>query len=273
MYIGVFDSGLGGLTILKEFFKKLPRYDYIYLGDNARVPYGGRSSETIYQFTKKAVDFLFSKNCALVILACNTSTSNALKKLQHEYLPIHYPDRRVLGIIKPVVEYITNGKANHRIGVIGTRATVQSHSFTREINKLFPKAIIIEQACPLLVPILEEGEQDWEGTDMLLHKYLEPLLKQNIDTLILACTHYELLEKQIQNIVGDRVRVLSEGKLAAEKLADYLGRYQELEKRLSKNKMRRFYVTDLTERFTQLTSLFMEQYFTQTDKLELVNIT
>lgn len=270
MKIGVFDSGLGGLTIFKEFLRLLPKYDYIYLGDNARVPYGSRSPEIIYQFTKEAVEFLFKNVCKLVILACNTSSANALRKLQREYLTKQFPDRRVLGVIKPVVEEVASLRAK-RIGVVGTRATVASHSFAREIRKLLPTAQVFEQACPLLVPIVEEGEGDWSGVPLLLEKYLSPLKKVKIDTLILGCTHYRMLDQQIKHMLGDSVHILSEGRLTAIKLKEYLLRHREIEETLTKKSVRKYFVTDLNMRFEQLAKHFLGTFFTS-GKLELIKL-
>lgn len=267
MKIGVFDSGLGGLTILRELLERLARYDYVYLGDNARVPYGGRSSKVIYEFTNKAVNFLFKKNCQLIILACNTATATSLKKIQHEYLPKNYPGRRVLGVIKPAVEALEQAK-NHRVGVIGTYATIQSNAFVKEINKALPKIEVFQEACPLLVPIIEEGEVDWEGLNLILEKYLKPLKKKNIDSLILGCTHYGLIKNNIQKIIGDKVKIVCEGEQVAIKLKDYLRKHPEIEKKLSKDLKREFYVTDLNDRYQKMADWFLGKK----NKLNLVNL-
>jgi glutamate racemase len=256
MKIGVFDSGLGGLSILKEMLRQLPEYDYIYLGDNARVPYGGRSEKIIYQFTQNAVDFLFKKNCQLIILACNTATATSLKKLQQEYLPKNFPDRRVLGIIKPAVEFLQESKFD-RVGVIGTYATIESQAFLREIKKILPKTKVFQQACPLLVPIIEEGEINWIGLKLILKKYLEPLKKQKIDSLILGCTHYSLIKKQIRAVIGSKIKIICEAEQAALKLRKYLQNHSELEKKLSKKASREFYVTDLNKRYQKMANWFL----------------
>lgn len=270
MKIGVFDSGLGGLTILRQLLNKLPQYSYIYLGDNARVPYGNRSGELIYGFTEQAVDFLLKKNCQLVIIACNTSTTTSLRKIQHEYLPSHYPGRRVLGVVKPVVEEITVGK-HGRIGVIGTKATVNSEAFVREIKKVLPNSEVFQQACPLLVPFIEDGAKNNKILNLVLREYLGDLLKRNIDTLILACTHYELLKKEIGELVGDKIKVISEGKIIAKKLKEYLDNHKDIEKKLEKKGRREFYVTDLTPDYDRLMELFLGSHW-KAGKLQLISL-
>src|SRR3990167_2847916 len=271
MKIGVFDSGLGGLSILREIIKVLPDYDYVYLGDNARVPYGGRSDKVIYQFTKNAVDFLFKKNCGLIVLACNTASSVSLQRIQQEYLAKNYPDRRVLGVIKPAIEKVGELQAK-RVGVIGTYATVNSKAFIREIKKVYPKAQIFQKACPLLVPIIEEGEIDWIGLKLILEKYLAPLKKKKIDSLILGCTHYGLIANKIQSIIGKDVRIITEGIETAIKLKDYLARRPEIEFKLLKNKAREFYVTDLNLRFLKMARFFLGKKFRNFKDLTFISI-
>lgn len=270
MKIGVFDSGLGGLTILKELFNELPQYNYIYLGDNARVPYGNRSPEIIYEFTRQAVDFLFKKNCQLVIIACNTSTTTSLRRIQHEYLPKYYPDRRVLGVVKPVVEEMAERKFS-RIGVIGTKATVNSEAFIREIEKVLPNSRVYQQACPLLVPFIEDGAKNKKILDLILKEYLEDISKKDLDSLILACTHYELLKKEIEAIVGNKISVISEGKIVARKLEEYLEKHADTEKKLEKNSERQYFVTDLNPDYEKLMELFLGHHFDE-GKLKLVNL-
>jgi len=262
MNIGVFDSGLGGLTILKSLLKELPQYHYIYLGDSARVPYGNRSPQVIYEFTEQAVDFLMRKNCQVVIIACNTSTSTALKKIQTEYLPKKYPFRRVLGVIKPVVEELV---ADHqplstKIGVIGTKATVNSKAFVREINKVLPKAKVLQEACPLLVPFIEDGGKNKKILNLVLSEYLDDLIKSKIDKLILACTHYELIKNEIESVVGPKIKVISEGHLVAKKLKEYLANHPEIENKLEKNSQASYYVTDLSQDYKKLMKLFLGSY-------------
>lgn len=256
MNIGVFDSGLGGLTILKALLKELPQYNYIYLGDNARVPYGNRSPEIIYQFTKEAVEFLFKKNCQLIIIACNTSTSTSLRKIQQEYLPKFYPDKKVLGVIRPVAEEIGDRKFE-RIGVIGTKTTVNSKAFVREIIKVLPKGQVFQQACPLLVPYIEDSGRNKKILQLILEEYLTGFKKKNIDSLLLACTHYEIIKKEIQAMVGSKIKVISEGKIVAEKLKDYLKRHPELEKKLEKKKQISHFFTDLNQDYKKLMRLFL----------------
>ena len=260
MKIGVFDSGLGGLTILKALLKELPQYNYVYLGDNARVPYGNRSPETIYEFTKQAVEFLFKKNCKIIILACNTATSTSLKKIQQEYLPKHYPDRRVLGVIKPVVEELESQIINNKtqkIGIIGTKATVNSGAFVREINKVWTNASVYQQACPLLVPFIEDGLKNNKVLKLILKEYLDGLLKEKIKALVLACTHYEVIEKEIQKTIGREIKIISEGKIIAKKLEEYLQNHQEIEKKLEKHKKVEYYVTDLNPDYEKIIKIFL----------------
>lgn len=235
--IGIFDSGFGGLTIMKEIIKELPEYDYVYLGDTARVPYGNRSKEIIYEFTCEAVDFLFAKNCELIILACNSASAEALRKIQQEYLPQKYPGKKVLGVIIPTAELAAIKTQNQKIGIMATEATVKSKTFVQEIQKINSRARVFQKACPLLVPIVEAGEQNKKSTSEILERYLQPLVKKNIDTLILGCTHYGILEKQIKKIVGSKIKIISEAKIIANKLKAYLQNHPEikLSKKLSAN--------------------------------------
>lgn len=254
--IGVFDSGFGGLSVLRHIVRVLPEYDYVYLGDTARMPYGARSQEVIYEFTQQAVDFLFQNNCELIILACNTASSEALRKIQQEYLPKYYPKKRVLGVIIPAAEEAIEVTGNNKIGVMATESAVASGAFERELKKLNPLAQVFQQGCPLLVPIVESGEQNSEITDVILRKYITPLMKKNIDTLILGCTHYGILESKIKNITGQNIRVISEGKIVAKKMKQYLQRHSEIERILSKKRRITFYTTDITNRFKDLGSKF-----------------
>jgi glutamate racemase len=253
--IGVFDSGFGGLSILKDIHKKMPKYPYVYLGDTARTPYGSRSPEIVYQFTREAIDYLFSKGCGLVIVACNTASAEALRKIQQEYLPKHYPDRRVLGVIIPGAEEAAQVTKNNRVGVLATEGTVRSNTFVKEIQKLNPKIRVFQQAAPLLVPFVEEGEYRSEAARFMIASYLKPLLKQRIDTLILGCTHYGHLESLIRKEVGSEVCVLSEGTVVAKKLENYLSRHPEIEQTLTKKGATIFYTTDLTEKFKRVGSV------------------
>lgn len=266
MRIGVFDSGLGGLTILKAIIKRLPQYDYLYLGDNARVPYGGRSAEVIYEFTRQAVEFLFAQNCGLIILACNSATANALRRLQQEYLPVHYPHRRVLGVVKPTIEYLL-AKPSQRVGLLGTYATVDSKAYQREIKKVLPKTRLKQQAGPLLVPLIEENKMGSKAGRLILQQYLLPLKRFQPQVLLLACTHYGLIKKPIQTFMGNKTTVVEQGELVAEKLQEYLHKHSRLTQTLSRQKSRIYQVTDLNRRFTKIARLFM------TNSLKLQKIT
>ncbi len=254
--IGVFDSGFGGLDIMKGIVRQLPDYDFVYLGDTARMPYGTRSGQIIYDFAKEAVDFLFMKNCELVIFACNTASSDALHRIQVEHLPRNHVGKRVLGVLIPAAEVACQMSKNNKIGVIATASTVRSKSFIREITKITPEMKIYQNACPLLVPLVEAGEQNSQMTELALRKYLKPLLAKDIDTLILGCTHYGLLESKIKKIAGRKVKIISESRIIGAKLKDYLERHPEIETRLAKNKKRIFYSTDLTDNFRRLGSRF-----------------
>lgn len=256
--IGVFDSGFGGLTILKSIVQDLPEYDYLYLGDNARVPYGGRSEKIVYEFTKQAVDFLFRKGCPLIIIACNTASARALRRIQREYLPKTYPERRVLGVVRPSVEEVAEGTTSNRVGLLATEMVVASGAYIKEINKLNPSIDIFQQPCPLLVPIIEAGEQDWEGTGMIAERYLRELFdqKEGIDTLLLACTHYPILYQIFKRYAPLNVTILEQGPIVAKKLKDYLLRHPEIEKKLTKSGTRVFLTTDISERFDRIARIF-----------------
>ncbi len=251
MKIGIFDSGLGGLVLGRAIIQKLPQYDYVYLGDTARVPYGNRSKETIYEFTKQAVTKLFEQNCQLVVLACNTASAQALRKIQKVFLPKNFPNRRVLGVIIPTLEAIDSGHKN--IGIIGTLGTVKSKIYELELKKLWPKAKVFEQAAPLLVPLIENNELD--KAEPFLREYLKPLLAKKIDTLVLGCTHYPLLKNQIVNIVGPKVKIICQTDVVPSKLANYLARHPEIEKKLSKKHSQIFEVTDLNQDFLSVSKM------------------
>ncbi len=267
MKIGIFDSGLGGLTVLAEIAKKLPDYDYLYLGDNARAPYGDRSDEIIYEFTRQGVEFLFERGCALVILACNSASASALRRLQQEWLPARFPDRRVLGIIIPVVESLERlkTKKEKRVGLIGTRATVRSDAYNRECEKrLSEKIELLSEPCPLLVPLIEEGLADTPAGTMILKKYLRPLKLKQVNALVLACTHYPLIKKQIARIMGRNCRIIDPGPIVAASLHTYLGRHPEMETRLSRNVSITFFSSDFSERAHMLINRFWKQPITIT---------
>lgn len=260
MKIGVFDSGFGGLDIFRHIEKTLPEYDFIYLGDNARTPYGSRSQETIYQYVTEAVDFLFRKDCQLIIFACNTTSAKALRKIQQEYLPRTYPDRRVLGVIIPAVEDAIEKTHNNRIGIIGTESTIQSQAFVHELQKKNQQVLVFQQACPLLVPIVESDERDPTIRTLVITNYLKPLLAHNIDTLILGCTHYGILKDDIARVIqqqGCFVTIVSEGEVVAQKLKEYLLRHPESNQKLTKGATREFYTTDLTEKFQMIGTTLM----------------
>jgi len=256
--IGFFDSGFGGLTILKEVVKVLPSYSYIYLGDNARAPYGSRSQKVIYQFTTEGVIELFKRGAELIILACNTSSSSALRKIQQEFLPKYFPNKKVLGIIIPTAEEVKKFTLSNEVGILATEATVNSLSYPKEINKLFPEIKIYQQSCPLLVPIIESGEIEWLGLDLIIKKYLDELFQnsQRIDTIILGCTHYAIIEERIKNRVPAGVKIISQGPIIAEKLKNYLLRHPEIEEKLSKTGEKIFFSTEDSERVRCLSNLF-----------------
>jgi len=254
--IGVFDSGFGGIQILKHIVKELPEYNYIYLGDTARIPYGNRSQEVIYDFSIQAVDFLFKKGCQLIIFACNTVSSKALHKIQKEYIPKKYPGRKVLGVIIPASEEAILETKNKRVGIIGTQGTVSSGAFKRELLKIDPEIKVFQQACPLLVPIVEAGEEKSKISNWMLEKYLKPLVKNKIDILILGCTHYGFLESKIRKIIGGKIQIINEGNIVARKLREYLRKHSEIEKLLRKISELKFFTTDLTEGFETMGSKF-----------------
>jgi glutamate racemase len=256
--IGFFDSGLGGLTILKEVEKKLPYYSYLYLGDNARTPYGSHSQETIYRFTKQGVSFLFKKGAEIVILACNTASASALRRIQQEYLPKYYPNKKVLGIIVPTAEEIVSKTKTKEVGILATEATVHSFAYPKEIAKNDPSIKVHQVAATLLVPIIEAGELEWEGLDSIIKKYLSSLfsMSRKIDVLALACTHYPLVEDKIKKYVPLNVNVISQGKVVADKLKDYLNNHPQIAERLSKDGLREFYSTEDSWRVRNLFNQF-----------------
>ena len=258
--IGVFDSGYGGLTILSEIQRRLPQYDYIYLGDNARSPYGTRSFDVINGFTKEAVEYLFAQGCPLIILACNTASAKALGELQQHYLPYtDDPTRRILGIIRPTVEAISSFTRSNHIGVVATPGTVSSGSYTTEVGKLFPEVIVSEQACPMWVPLVEYGESQSEGADYFVQKYINQLMARDgaIDTVLLACTHYPLLREKIQAALPSGVSLISQGELVSASLEDYLMRHPEMACRLSQGGAVSYRTTECPEKFEELASIFM----------------
>jgi glutamate racemase len=256
--IGVFDSGYGGLTVLKEIVKHLPQYDYLYLGDNARAPYGPRSFETVYQYTLECVKHLFDKGCNLVVLACNTASAKALRTIQQKDLPLIDPSRRVLGVIRPTSEIIGNYTKTNHVGILATAGTVNSQSYLLEIEKFFPEVKVFQEACPMWVPLVEYNEFDNAGADYFIKKHLDNLLAKssNIDTILLACTHYPLLLNKIKQFLPKHIEVLSQGEIVASSLKDYLQRHAEIESVCSKNGSRTFYTTDSKELFDERGSIF-----------------
>ena len=262
--IGIFDSGYGGLTVMKEIVKVLPQYDYFYLGDNARAPYGPRSFETVYNYTLEAVEWFFSKGCPLVILACNTASAKALRTIQQQALPDLAPENRVLGVIRPTAEVIGNFTKSRKVGILGTSGTVNSSSYVIEIAHFFPDVQVFQQACPMWVPLIENREYETEGADYFVRKCLDDLLKQSpdMDTVLLACTHYPLLMQKIRQFLPAGIRVLSQGDIVAASLADYLRRHPEMETRISRDReegSRLFFTTDSTEDFDNHASIFFGQ--------------
>jgi len=304
--IGIFDSGFGGLTIFREFLKTLPQYDYIYLGDNARAPYGNRSHDAVKKFTEQGVNYLFERGCKLIIIACNTASSNVLRELQQELVPgtaatpgpgnrTDKP-RRILGVIRPMVEEVarlaastsdfdskTSGVksagtpgtvrnlrvSNNRVGVVGTRGTINSKSYETELHKLNPALTIFGQACPLLVPLIEEDWADKPETRMILKKYLRHLMSCNIGTLILGCTHYPFLYKEFCRVMGRNVVIPHPGEVVAKSLKDYLSRHPEIESQLAKKGTRHYLTTDIPDRFKEIGGRFLGQKLGLVEKVEI----
>ncbi|MBD5174019.1 MAG: glutamate racemase [Bacteroidales bacterium] len=259
--IGVFDSGYGGLTILKEIRKLMPEYSYIYLGDNARAPYGTRSFDVVYNFTLQAVTALFDMGCPLVILACNTASAKALRNIQQHDLPKMQPGLRVLGVIRPTAENIERLSVNGHIGILATEGTVSSRSYEMEIAKLAPQFTVTSQACPMWVPLVENNEAASPGADYFVSKYVNEILEKDsdIDTIVLACTHYPILFPKIRQAVPQRIKVVRQGEIVAESLKDYLCRHPEMKERLLTNGDCRYLTTENPEKFTGLASLFLDE--------------
>jgi glutamate racemase len=259
--IGVFDSGYGGLTILKELKHTLPQYDYIYLGDNARAPYGPRSYDTVYQYTLEAVNWFFNQGCSLVILACNTASAKALRTIQQKDLPKIAPDKRVLGVIRPTTEILGNFSTTQQVGILGTLGTIQSDSYPIELAKFFPDLKVFQQACPLWVPLIENGEHNQPGADYFVKSYLDQLFSKSadIDTLLLACTHYPLLADKIRAFMPKGVNVVSQGAIVAKSLAKYLESHPDLAQKCSQSGQLSFYTTDNPQAFELQASTFFGQ--------------
>lgn len=259
--IGVFDSGYGGLTILDKIREVLPEYDYIYMGDNARAPYGTRSFEVVYEFTRQAVNKLFDMGCHLVILACNTASAKALRSIQMNDLPGIDPARRVLGVIRPTVECIGEISKNQHIGVLATAGTIKSESYPLEIHKLFPEIQVSGTACPMWVSLVENNESQDEGADYFIRKYIDQLLSKDsqIDTVILGCTHFPILLPKIRQYIPKHISVIAQGEYVAKSLKDYLKRHPEMDAKCTKNGDCQFYTTEAEEKFSESASTFLKQ--------------
>ncbi len=261
--IGVFDSGYGGLTVLKEIVRVLPGYDFLYLGDNARNPYGTRSFNVVYGYTLEAVKHLFSCNCHLVILACNTASAKALRNIQQLDLPKIAPDRRVLGVIRPSVEKVAEITQNGHVGVLGTVGTVTSESYPIELGKWSGGKVksTVQEACPMWVPIVENNEIETEGAEYFVKKNIQNILEKDksLDTLVLGCTHYPLLMKYIRRYVPEGINILEQGAIVAEKLMDYLHRHPEIDSKISKNGTVGFQTTEVAKNFEEKAALFLNK--------------
>ena len=269
--IGIFDSGYGGLTILESIRSRLPQYDYLYLGDNARNPYGTRSSKVVYQYTLQGVQHLFNEGCRLVILACNTASAEALRTIQQHDLPLIDPTRRVLGVIRPTAEILGSLTATNHIGLLATQGTVNSGSYIAETAKLFPQIIITQQACPMWVPLIENNETQNSGAEYFIHKYLRQLYQQDhlIDTIILGCTHYPIIQKQIEaalpDIWGSNIpKVIAQGDIVAGSLADYMERHSDLDTPHAHQGSCAYLTTENSDKFNQSAQLFLNHHITAT---------
>ena len=262
--IGVFDSGYGGLTILSKIREALPEYDYIYLGDNARTPYGTRSFEIVYEFTLQAVNKLFEMGCHLVILACNTASAKALRTIQMNDLPNIDPDRRVLGVIRPTAECIGSMTQTRHVGILATAGTIKSESYPLEVHKLFEDIKVSGEACPMWVPLVENNEANGEGADFFIRKYIDNLLAKDrqIDTLVLGCTHYPILLPKIQKFIPQGVKVVAQGEYVATSLKDYLHRHPEMDMKCTREGKCRFYTTEAEDKFIESASMFLNENIT-----------
>lgn len=256
--IGVFDSGYGGLTVLREIVNRLPAYDYIYLGDNARAPYGNRSFDTVYHYTLECVKWFFEQGCSLVILACNTASAKALRTIQQNDLPRLAPDKRVLGVIRPTAEIIGQFSETGSVGVLATNGTVASGSYPMEINRFFPELKVYQEACPMWVPLAENNEHLGQGADYFIKKNIQTIFEKgvDIDVILLGCTHYPLLKDKIEEYLPIGVKLISQGEIVASSLENYLHRHPEIELRCSRNGTRTFYTTDSTQDFDNHAAIF-----------------
>lgn len=259
--IGIFDSGYGGLTVFKSIADKLPDYNYIYLGDNARSPYGDHTYETVYQYTLECVEWLFAQGCPLVILACNTASAKALRTIQQKVLPSKYPGYRVLGVIRPTAEVIGAFTGNNTIGVMGTRGTINSESYPIEIRHFYPELEVFQQSCPLWVPLIENNEHIHEGADYFVKKYVDELLAQSpsIDAILLACTHYPLLMPKLAAYLPKGIKLVAQGDIVADSLTTYLSNHPEIESQLGKSKEKLFFTSGDHTVFNKNASIFFDQ--------------
>ena len=261
MKIGIFDSGYGGLTVLEKIVEHLPQYDYIYLGDNARTPYGTRSFEIVYDFTLQCVKKLFELDCQIVILACNTASAKALRTIQQNDLQHIAPTRRVLGVIRPTAERIGEFTETNVVGLFGTAGTIQSKSYELEIAKTFPKISVIAEPCQMWVPLIENNFHHTDGADFFVKYHIDNILQKNknIDAIILGCTHYPLLLDKIRKYLPEKIKIITQGNITAESFADYLLRHPEHEKLCSKNGTIEFYTTELPEKFNSSATIFLQK--------------
>ena len=259
--IGIFDSGYGGLTILEKIRTELPEYDYIYLGDNARTPYGTRSFDVVYKYTLECVNQLFEMGCQLVVLACNTASAKALRTIQQKDLLLLDPNRRVLGVIRPTVEAVVKMTKTKHIGLLATSGTVQSNSYPLEIYKLNEDIVVTSEACPMWVPLIENNEHNSSGADYFIRKNVAHLLAEDpeIDTIMLGCTHYPLLEDKIKSLLPNGISIVSQGEIVAKSLADYLFRHPEMDSRCTKNASIQYFTTESIEKFSSSASIFLNE--------------
>lgn len=267
--IGVFDSGVGGLTVLKSLLEYLPDYDYIYLGDNGRAPYGNKTKEQVYEYTRQAVDFLFRQGCDLIVVACNTASALALRKIQQSYLPKKYPGKRVLGVVRPMAEAIADLHGIEKVGIIATKATIASHIYHHEMRKLSSSKHVISRSAPLLVSLIESCSMDEAKIEDVLDGYLSPLKKERIQALVLGCTHYPYLQDQICQIMGKGCKVYNSGEIVAKSLKDYLRRHKELGVKKSMKSKVEFYTTGNAEKFKSLGERFLNKRITKIKNVDL----
>ncbi|MDI9338049.1 MAG: glutamate racemase [Alphaproteobacteria bacterium] len=271
--IGIFDSGVGGLTIFDHILQVLPEYNYIYLGDNARAPYGNHSFETILEYSWQATQWLFEQNCQLIIVACNTASAKALRTIQQKYLPHFYPNRKILGIIRPTAEVIGQYSITQSVGLLATQGTIVSKSYDLEVSKFFPNLNLYKQACPLLVPLIENNDIFSAGGIYFVEKYVKNLLNQSskIDTILLGCTHYPIIKTLIENIIKKpKIKIINQGPLVAESLKKYLLKHTEIENLINKQRRVKFYTTEDTSKFLELSKAFFKKNI-EVEKINLVS--